>query len=117
MPAVSPRKLSNSAFTSSAWVHVTQCGPSFTTSRRAPLMSLAVRSPVAVMGRMRSASPLNHQRRHIYARQVLAKVFVPGLDAREAGGSGGAGRNVPTGLDDLFADTLSQEYVGVEEIS
>ena len=26
-------------------------------ARRAPLMSLAVRSPVAVMGRMRSASP------------------------------------------------------------
>ena len=56
-PAFSPRKFSNSAFTSSACVHVMQCGPSFTTDRRAPLISLAVRSPEAVIGRMRSASP------------------------------------------------------------
>ena len=32
-----PRKLTNSEFTSSAWVQVMQCGPSFTTTRRAPL--------------------------------------------------------------------------------
>src|SRR5262249_9131862 len=34
-----------------------QCGPPFTTSRRAPLMSLAVRSPAAVIGTMRSSAP------------------------------------------------------------
>src|SRR5713226_9420539 len=51
------KKLTNAAFTSSACVHVMQCGPSFTTTRRDPLMSLAVRNPVAVIGRMRSASP------------------------------------------------------------
>ena len=60
--------------------------------------------------------PLNHQRGHVDARQVLAEVFMPGWDAREAGGGRGARRDVPTGLDDLFADTLSQEYVGVIEI-
>src|SRR5260370_37373790 len=41
---------------------------------------------------------------------------MPRCDARETGGSGGAGRDVPTGLYDLFADTLSQECVGVVEI-
>jgi hypothetical protein len=52
-----PRKLTNSEFTSTAWVQVMQCGPSFTTTRRDPLISLAVRSPEAVIGRIRSASP------------------------------------------------------------
>src|ERR1700704_3301788 len=47
--------------------------------------------------------------------EVRAEVFMPRWDAREAGRSGGAGRHVPTGLDDLFADTLSQECVGVVE--
>src|SRR5580704_7312457 len=42
--------------------------------------------------------PLDHQRGHIDARQILAEVFMPGWDAREAGGSRGAGRDVPTGL-------------------
>src|SRR6266849_5214492 len=41
---------------------------------------------------------------------------MPRCDARETGCSGGAGRDVPTGLYDLFADTLSQECVGVVEI-
>ena len=59
---------------------------------------------------------LNHERGHVDASQVFAEVFMPRCDARETGGSGGAGRDVPTGLDDLFADTLSQEYVGVVEI-
>src|SRR5882672_10486252 len=59
---------------------------------------------------------LNHERGHVDARQVFAEVFMPRCDARETGGSGGAGRNVPTGLYDLFADTLSQECVGVVEI-
>jgi len=66
--------------TSSACVHVMQCGPSFTTTRRDPLMSLAVRKPVAVMGRMRSAISLNHQRGHIDTGQVLAEVFVARLE-------------------------------------
>src|ERR1039458_10058013 len=34
-----------------------QCGPSFTTNKRAPLISLAVRSPEAAIGKIRSASP------------------------------------------------------------
>lgn len=51
------RKLSIAALTSSAWVQGMQCGPSFTTNKRAPLMSFAVRSPAAAMGTMRSASP------------------------------------------------------------
>jgi len=41
---------------------------------------------------------------------------VPGWDTRQAGGGGGAGCYVPTGLDGLFADTLPQEQVGVVEI-
>ena len=32
--------------------------------------------------------PLNHQRGHVDTSQVLAEVFMPGWDAREAGGSG-----------------------------
>src|SRR5207245_6112206 len=52
-----PRKFTNSEFTSSACVQVMQCGPPFTTNWRAPLISLAVRSPEAVIGRIRSASP------------------------------------------------------------
>src|ERR1035441_9898342 len=52
-----PRKLTNSEFTSSAWVQVMQCGPSFTTDRKDRLISLASRSPEAVIGRIRSASP------------------------------------------------------------
>src|SRR5450755_3785683 len=50
-------KFASSEFTSSAWVQVMQCGPSFTTTRRALLISLAMRSPEAVIGRIRSASP------------------------------------------------------------
>src|ERR1019366_6407422 len=57
-PIPSPRKFTSSRFTSSAWVQVMQCGPSFTTNKRAPLISLAVRSPEALIGRIRSASPL-----------------------------------------------------------
>src|SRR5579862_3816640 len=60
--------------------------------------------------------PLDHQRGHIDARQVLAEVFVPGCDACQAGGGGGAGRDVPTGLNRWFADTLPQELVSVVEI-
>ena len=53
----SPRKATSSGFTISGCVHVMQCGPSFTTNRRAPLISLAVRSPEALIGRILSASP------------------------------------------------------------
>jgi hypothetical protein len=60
-----PRKLTNSEFTSSAWVQVMQCGPSFTTNRRAPLISLAIRSPEAVIGRIRSASPFGMKPRPV----------------------------------------------------
>src|SRR3954451_15073453 len=109
MPAVSPRKLSSPAFTSSACVQVTACGPSFTINWRAPLMSLAVRRPVAVMGR-------NHERGHVDASQVFTEIFMPRCDARETGRRGGAGRDVPTGLDDLFAYTLFQQCVGVVEV-
>src|ERR1039457_6363311 len=56
-PIPSPRKSTNSRFTSSAWVQVMQCGPSFTTNQRAALISLALRSPEAPIGRIRSASP------------------------------------------------------------
>ena len=60
--------------------------------------------------------PLNHQRGHIDVGQVLTEIFVPGWDACQAGSGGGAGRYVPTGLDDLFADTLTQQQVRVLEI-
>jgi hypothetical protein len=53
----SPRKATSSGFTISECVHVMQCGPSFTTDRRAPLISWAVRSPEALIGRILSASP------------------------------------------------------------
>src|SRR5580692_9956568 len=41
---------------------------------------------------------------------------MPGCDACQAGDGGGARRDVPTGLNRLFADTLPQELVGVVEI-
>ena len=46
-------------------VQVMQCGPSFTTNRRAPLISLAIRSPEAVIGRIRSASPFGMKPRPV----------------------------------------------------
>src|SRR5205823_3481248 len=49
LPISSPRKFTSSGFTWSACVQVMQCGPSFTTNRRAPLISLAVRSPEALI--------------------------------------------------------------------
>ncbi len=55
--ALLPRKFTNSAFTSSAWVQFTACGPSFMATSLAPLTSLAVCSPEALKGTMRSASP------------------------------------------------------------
>lgn len=51
------RKLVSAELTSSAWVQVTQCGPSLTSSNRAPSISLAVRAPDAEKGTIRSASP------------------------------------------------------------
>src|SRR6185369_4124555 len=60
--------------------------------------------------------PLYHESGDIDSRQVFAKVFMPSSDARQAGGSRGAGGNVPTGLDGLFADALSQEHIAVVEI-
>lgn len=53
----SSRNSSSAGVTTSACVQVTQCGPSFTVRRRAPWTNLAVRSPDAPMGRIRSASP------------------------------------------------------------
>src|ERR1700691_6795641 len=38
--------------------------------------------------------PLDHQRGHIDPRYILPEVFMPGWDAREAGGSRGAARVV-----------------------
>src|SRR6202030_1301986 len=43
-------------------------------------------------------------------------VLVPGWATRQAGSGGGAGRHVPASLDGLFADTLTQQQVGVVEI-
>jgi hypothetical protein len=60
--------------------------------------------------------PLNHQRGHVDARQVFAEVFVPGCDACQAGGGGGAGCDVPVGLNRPLADALAQELVAVVEI-
>ena len=42
---------------SSAWVHVMQCGPSFTNDSRAPLTCSAVRSRRHLFGTIRSAFP------------------------------------------------------------
>src|SRR6266852_7638534 len=53
---------------------------------------------------------------HINAFQVIAEVFVPGCDTRHARGGGSSGRHVPVSLDCLFADTLTQQLVGVVEI-
>src|SRR5205807_8870190 len=53
---------------------------------------------------------------HINPFQVLAEVFVPRCDTRQARGGGGGGRHVPVSLDCLFADTLTQQQVGVVEI-
>jgi hypothetical protein len=60
--------------------------------------------------------PLNYECGHIDASQIVAEVLMPGWDARPARGRGGIGRDVPTGLNGLFANALSQQYVGVVEI-
>ena len=59
---------------------------------------------------------VDDERWHINTFQVLAEVLVPGCDARQAGGGGGTGRQVPVSLDGLFAHTLTQQQVGVVEI-
>jgi hypothetical protein len=59
---------------------------------------------------------VHHQRGHVDAGQIPAEVLVPGWDTRQAGGGGGAGRHIPASLDGLFADTLTQQQVGVVEI-
>jgi hypothetical protein len=48
-PDPSRRKLTSSWFISFAWVHVMAVRPVFTTNSRAPLVSLAVRSPEALI--------------------------------------------------------------------
>src|SRR5437899_916990 len=53
---------------------------------------------------------------HINPFQVLTEVFVPRCDTRQARGGGGGGRHVPVSLDCLFADTLTQQQVGVVEV-
>src|SRR5260221_2986663 len=53
---------------------------------------------------------------HINAFQILAEVFVPGCDTRHARSGGGGGRNVPVSRDCLFANTLTQQQVGVVQI-
>src|SRR5579859_4107379 len=53
---------------------------------------------------------------HINAFQILAEVLVPGCDTRHARGGGGGGRHVPVSRDCLFADTLTQQQVGVVEV-
>ena len=64
--ATAPRNFTSSAFTSSACVQVTQCGPPLMTTRRAPRTSVAVRAPAASSGTIRSASSrlANQPRRH-----------------------------------------------------
>jgi hypothetical protein len=52
-----PRNFTSSAVNSSACVQPIACGPSFTTTRWAPLISLAVRAPEAAIGTIRSALP------------------------------------------------------------
>src|SRR5215475_8039231 len=51
-----------------------QCGPPFTTTRRAPVISLAVRNPAAVIGTMRSSSPW----RTSVGTSTLALLRIPG---------------------------------------
>src|SRR5712664_3609599 len=53
---------------------------------------------------------------HINLFQVLTEVFVPCCDTCQARGGGGGGCHVPVSLDCLFADTLTQQQVGVVEI-
>src|SRR6266853_2560501 len=60
--------------------------------------------------------PLDHKRGYVDASQILPEIGMPGCDACQAGGGGGARRDVPTGLNRLLADTLTQEYVGFVEI-
>src|SRR6266852_5697911 len=59
---------------------------------------------------------MDDERWHINPFQVLAEVFVPGCDTRHARAGGGGGRHVPVSRDCLFADTLTQQQVGVVEI-
>src|SRR6266404_6633499 len=59
---------------------------------------------------------VNHKRGYIDTGQILAEVFVPRSDTRQAGGSRGASTDVPASLHGLFAHTLPQEDVSIVEI-
>jgi hypothetical protein len=59
---------------------------------------------------------VDYERWHINPFQVLAEVLVPCCDTDQAGGGGGGCRHVPASLDGLFADTLTQQQIGVVEI-
>src|SRR5216683_3799764 len=52
---------------------------------------------------------VNHKRGYIDTGQILAEVFVPRSDTRQAGGSRRASTDVPASLPGLFAHTLPQE--------
>ena len=59
---------------------------------------------------------MNDKRGHVDTGQVLAEVLMPCRNASNTGGSRGVGCNVPTGLDDLFADARAQQEIRVVEI-
>src|SRR5262249_37824518 len=54
--------------------------------------------------------------RYIDARQVLTKILMPRGHTRHTRDGGSPGSDIPTGLDRLLADALSQQHIGVEEI-
>src|SRR5713101_1130312 len=71
-----------------------------------PFDELGGAQPCSRDGKDAVGITVNHQRGHIDTGQILAEVFVPGCDTRQAGGGRGASPDVPTGLHGLFAHTL-----------
>src|ERR1039458_2962141 len=93
-----------------------QCGPSFTTNKRDPSISLAVRSPEAAIGKIRSASPwMTSVGTSIRVRSLRKSSYHVGTQAETGRGRGGS-CDVPAGLDGLIANALAQQEVRVVEI-
>src|SRR5215469_4885326 len=59
---------------------------------------------------------MHNQRRDVDSSQVLPEVFMPGRHTCKAGGSRGAGGEIPTRPYNFVADSLPQQLIRVVEI-
>jgi len=88
----------------------------FTTWRRAPFEEFGSALSRCREGHNTVVIAMDHQRRNIHASQVLSEVFMPGWNTSQASRRRRAGGDIPTGLDDLLTDALTQEQIGIVEI-